>query len=259
MSTKYTYSVASDFTGMYTESPNIVKLTHYINMATFGYSLESIDQDGDNCDVWFEGNLTSEEETILDGYISSHDGYLCALGAGTIDPQGYFDESHGFLPGHKYLNNTTGDEFVCISNTDNAAVWRLSSVPAHYSVSDSSTFGTIDTDYTIASSVDVSLSGGAVYKIQWSFEALTDIGTVVHDYRVYMDHNDDDGYNILAENDIEFENSTTVVPVSGFANFTADATGSFTVSIQIKSYDGEAEVQVRRRNIDVRRIEYGNL
>ena len=76
---------------------------------------------------------------------------------------------------------------------------------------------------------------------------------------MYLDHEEDDGYNVLAENDIEFENSSTVIPVSGFANFTADDNGGYTISIQIKSYDGEAEVQVRRRNIDVRRIEYGNI
>ena len=110
MSTKYTYDITSDFEGLYTDLPNIVKLSHEISTATFSAELDSIDIDGDNCDIWFDSSLTTEEQTILDGYIVVHDGYLCVLGAGTTDPQSYFDLDHGFKVGHKYVNNRLVDK-----------------------------------------------------------------------------------------------------------------------------------------------------
>lgn len=252
MASKYTYSVSVDFTGLSHSEPNIGRLSTEIDNSTIGVALDFIDLYDDTCDIWFVSVLGGAEQTTLDGYVASHDGRPGAA-PHTVDPDAYADSSNGYAVGDSWINDATQMSFVCLDDSDDAAVWKVSSLPDHYTTECNTLFGTTNTDYENATSLTTGALPAAQYKIQWSFEALTDSGTVVHSYRMILDDGAD-GYYILAEQDLEFDNPSIIVPVSGFANKVLTQ-GQHIVCLNIKSFDGLSEVQVRRRRIDLRRIQ----
>jgi hypothetical protein len=98
--TKYTYSIASSF-------PNKQVNTSTLSSEITGSSISSasllrIDTTGDVCDIWFNGSLSSGDETILNGLVAAHLGTpvtkhvkggivviaLSTPGSPTVTPQG---------------------------------------------------------------------------------------------------------------------------------------------------------------------------
>ena len=70
-STKYEYSVSTDFPN---HQVGIDKLTSQVAGSAIVTALVRIDTSGDVCDIWFEAELSSGDETILDGLVAVHDG-----------------------------------------------------------------------------------------------------------------------------------------------------------------------------------------
>lgn len=71
MSTKYTYSISTDFpNGKVSED----LLTQQIAASAIVTALDYISTSGDVCDIWFKAALSSEDETILDGLVAAHSG-----------------------------------------------------------------------------------------------------------------------------------------------------------------------------------------
>ena len=71
MSTKYTYSIQTDFPN---HAENSTTLTAEIGLSSITVALDHIDTDGDVCDIWFKAALSEGEETTLDGVVAAHTG-----------------------------------------------------------------------------------------------------------------------------------------------------------------------------------------
>lgn len=69
--TKYTYSITNDFPN---STVNSTKLTNEIQISAVSGTLDYINTNSDNCDIWFLDTLTSGDESTLGGTVSSHDG-----------------------------------------------------------------------------------------------------------------------------------------------------------------------------------------
>jgi hypothetical protein len=69
--TKYTYSISGDFPNQVINSD---RLTQEIQDSTIVIALSFISTDGDNCDIWFRAELSSNDESALDIIVSNHSG-----------------------------------------------------------------------------------------------------------------------------------------------------------------------------------------
>ena len=71
MTTKYTYSISTDF-------PNAKLsedlLTQQITASDIVTALDYVSTSDDVCDIWFKAALSSGDETILDGLVAAHSG-----------------------------------------------------------------------------------------------------------------------------------------------------------------------------------------
>jgi len=70
-STKYTYSISTDFPNHKVDSS---RLLVEIQGSSIVVALDRIDTDGDNCDAWFKDALSSGDETTLNGIVAAHSG-----------------------------------------------------------------------------------------------------------------------------------------------------------------------------------------
>jgi hypothetical protein len=70
-STKYTYSISSDFPNHAVSSD---RLTIEIQQSAIVTALDYINTAGDDCDVWFKDALSSGDEALLDGIVAGHSG-----------------------------------------------------------------------------------------------------------------------------------------------------------------------------------------
>jgi hypothetical protein len=70
--TNYTYSIDNDFPNRQVDSDS---LTTQINASSIGSAaLLYIETTGDDCDIWFDGPLSSGDQTTLDGIVAAHTG-----------------------------------------------------------------------------------------------------------------------------------------------------------------------------------------
>lgn len=72
--TKYTKSIASDFTGLIEDGPCLDTLTEEIRNSTIIIALDHITVDGDVCDIWFKDALSSGDQTTLSNVVAAHTG-----------------------------------------------------------------------------------------------------------------------------------------------------------------------------------------
>lgn len=70
-STKYTYSISTDFPNGKVASD---RLAVEIQQSSIVTALDYIGTTGDDCDIWFKAALSSEDETTLDGIVAAHSG-----------------------------------------------------------------------------------------------------------------------------------------------------------------------------------------
>lgn len=68
--TKYTFSVATDFTA----GVQPTRLTAEITASSIVTPLDHIDTSGDVCDLWFDAALSGADETTLAAVVAAHDG-----------------------------------------------------------------------------------------------------------------------------------------------------------------------------------------
>lgn len=73
-STKYTYGVAEDFTGLTEDAPNLGRLSQEITSSAIVTALDFAQLEGDGCDIWFKAELSSGDVAILDGLVAAHTG-----------------------------------------------------------------------------------------------------------------------------------------------------------------------------------------
>lgn len=71
MATKYNYSILNDFPN---SMVNSYMLTEEIEDSTISGTLSYINTKNDNCDIWFDSALVTEDETELDGVVATHSG-----------------------------------------------------------------------------------------------------------------------------------------------------------------------------------------
>lgn len=71
MATKYTYSIQDDFP-YHKVDPG--RLTQEIQESAITTALDSIDTNGDDCNIWFKAALSSEGEAVLDSIVAAHSG-----------------------------------------------------------------------------------------------------------------------------------------------------------------------------------------
>ena len=69
--TKYTYSISGEFPN---QKINSDRLSQEIQDSTIVISLSFISTDGDNCDIWFKAELSSNDQSALDIIVSNHSG-----------------------------------------------------------------------------------------------------------------------------------------------------------------------------------------
>jgi len=73
VATKYSYNISLDFPNSKVSSD---RLTYEIQESPISKFLEYITTEGDNCNIWFEEPLSSQEETTLDELVAVHSGLL---------------------------------------------------------------------------------------------------------------------------------------------------------------------------------------
>lgn len=70
-STKYTYSISSDF-------PNHIaatdRLEQEVRLSAIATAIDHINTSGDNCDLWFKDVLSGGDQNILNGLVAAHSG-----------------------------------------------------------------------------------------------------------------------------------------------------------------------------------------
>ena len=66
---KYTYSISADFPDQHVDSS---RLTVEIQGSAIVAVLTHIDTTGDVCDIYFNADLSGEDETILNGLVAAH-------------------------------------------------------------------------------------------------------------------------------------------------------------------------------------------
>ena len=116
MATKYNYSVSADFPN---QKVDINKLTNEIRDSNITLSLGYINQDSNDCDIWFKADLSGGEETILNGIVAAHDG--------VVDPE---EETPKTGPDNKMMvyesSRPLGTKiyFTCVGD-NNANNWEV--------------------------------------------------------------------------------------------------------------------------------------
>jgi hypothetical protein len=70
-STKYTYSISNDFPN---STVNPAALSSQIQESVITRTLDYINTNDNDCDVWFTDTLTSGDVSVLDDVVSDHDG-----------------------------------------------------------------------------------------------------------------------------------------------------------------------------------------
>jgi hypothetical protein len=81
--TKYTYSIQTDFPNHKVATD---RLLGEVSSSAVTIAIDHINTEGDDCDVWFKGVLSSEDEAILDALVAAHSGE--PLPGPLVDPQG---------------------------------------------------------------------------------------------------------------------------------------------------------------------------
>jgi len=71
MATKYTYSVSTDFPNQVVSAARLIE---EIQASAIVTALDHIDVAGDVCDIWFKADLSTGDETLLDGVVAAHTG-----------------------------------------------------------------------------------------------------------------------------------------------------------------------------------------
>jgi len=71
MSSKYTYSIQTDFPSSAADSS---RLRSEIVTSAIVTAFDYINVSGDDCDVWFKAALSEGDKTILDGLVAAHEG-----------------------------------------------------------------------------------------------------------------------------------------------------------------------------------------
>jgi len=72
-STKYTYSISSDFPN---QKVNAGRLTQEIAASSITITLDYINTDSTNCDIWFKVDISAGEQTTLDSIVDNHSGEI---------------------------------------------------------------------------------------------------------------------------------------------------------------------------------------
>lgn len=128
----YTYNyLLSSFTGLTEAEPNEIALALEVEAEELGQTLVRIDFniDGDgafvSADIIFEAELSAGDKTTLDGVIAAHTGVSVVsaprgTGNKTTDP-GVNDDRYPV--GQVWVNQTTDEAYICVDNTEGAAVW----------------------------------------------------------------------------------------------------------------------------------------
>lgn len=109
--TNYQYSITNDFPNDKVEA---AKLKYEIEQSSISSaSILYVHSSGDNCNVWFDGVLTSGDETTLDGIVAAHDGDTLT---DILEYDGYVSTNEGFS---FYTTPEIRDCNVCVyRNTD---------------------------------------------------------------------------------------------------------------------------------------------
>lgn len=123
--TEYSYSISEDFPN---QKVAVDRLTKEIETSDISTTLDYITANDDDCDIWFEDELSAGDQTILDGIVDSHDGThlpdICNTLA-TTNPTANDDKNNGYGIGSRWINTNLKFEFICVDDSVGAAIWLL--------------------------------------------------------------------------------------------------------------------------------------
>ena len=119
MVTKYTYSIISD---TMSAAINSIKLVDQITDSSIIESLDRVDTNGDNIDVWFLSAITVDDQATLTALVGAHDGQPYPDTAVApidviVDSQPAFT-AKTTLDGKKLYVRTHGEAFAVVTGTN---------------------------------------------------------------------------------------------------------------------------------------------
>jgi hypothetical protein len=123
----YDYTIATAFPFARVDSTRFT--SEILASSISSASLRRIDTDSGTCSVWFSGVLSGPDQSALDALVAAHSGdppdYTIAAAQGFARaPTVTDDSSKGVQPVATWLDTSTGNWYVCITNTVGAAVWK---------------------------------------------------------------------------------------------------------------------------------------
>lgn len=250
MATKYTYSISGDFPNQKVDSS---RLTKEIQDSSIVATLERIDTDGDDCDIWFDASLSGADQATLNALVAAHTGEPMpdtSCNRTDRDPTVNDDETWGFGVGSCWFNTVDLNTWTCLDGTEGAAIWRIAAENVEKATSE----GESSTNSTALQS-KVEWSGfqpEGNYRIEFSCEMMTALKTkkkiqnvtIEPGVRVVFVVNGVE-VNSLESLNIQFQPVTAYVDVNMVS-------GDQTVAIQYASLYGDT-VTVRRARIEIRR------
>ena len=122
MATKYSYNIASSFPNSIV---NTISLTNEIRVAGISTALDFIGTSAGNCDIWFKADLSTKDQTTLDGLVAIHTGEAPEV----IEPM--YDRNTGKMrfhqtsrqPGTKTFFTGASDDVSNLSDVGGGDVW----------------------------------------------------------------------------------------------------------------------------------------
>jgi hypothetical protein len=196
--TKYTYSISEDFSA----GVDGAKLHQEIDgSAIASASILRVDTEGDNCDAWFDGELSGGDQTTLNGLVAAHDGIPLE------DVDSVFDSLS--LKKTYYQYNSSADTNVKVARDSSGNLTFLDGVTAQKTLAElavASIFGSQyqyvenisemeyagTTEYVERLSIDIpdTIPAGD-YRVGWSYQWSTSHSQVSFKLRVQVDDTTD--------------------------------------------------------------------
>lgn len=124
--TQYTYSISGNTALGLVNSDS---LTVEIQASSIAENITRIETNGDDLDIYFANALGGGDVTELNGVVAAHtgdvpEGQEAQTSGVTRDPNANDDITEGFNPLDRWFNSSSQETFVCVDNTDGAAIWK---------------------------------------------------------------------------------------------------------------------------------------
>jgi len=118
---KYSYSISGDFPNQAVAPGKLAYQIEQSSIASAGFLRVDVpDQDGDDCDIWFDDPLSAPDQATLDGLVAAHDGVPVrgpiVIPEATLAPQSskpgqaWWDPSVGAI---KSYNGSDEKDLIC--------------------------------------------------------------------------------------------------------------------------------------------------